>query len=389
MSRLNIYQQVANNLFQHFINSKEQLLLRLEGCGGTGKSFLLESWRQQVATIVLLAAPTGIAAHLIEGETLHSLLSLPTNYNFQELSMEKKRDREHKFKDVKLIIVDEYSMIGCKMISRIESRLRQISGRPQEPFRGYHVILVADTLQLPPVGDTPLWYSLSTNEERTDENIAGLAAYRAFEKVINLTIQVRQAGESQSVFRRILDNLRKGESTLEDWQVLNTRMINAYGTEERAALDQAIYMFSANKEAKDYNSQKLGELLSSKGERTCRINAYHSSPTAQNIDADDFSGLEASLCLARGCKVMITANLWTQYGIANGAIGHVRHIIFGEGEGPTNLAQYVIVEMSSPLRRRRDPRCSAWPPRLRRIYPTCVWSCSGSSPKLLVLPEQQ
>ena len=347
MSRLNIDQQVANNLFQHFINSDEQLLLRLEGCGGTGKSFLIEAWRQQVATIVLLAAPTGIAAHLIEGETLHSLLSLPTDDNFKELGIDKKRDREKKFKDVKLIIIDEYSMCGCKMMSRIDSRLRQISGRPQEPFGGYHVILVGDTLQLPPVGDTPLWYSLSTNEERTDENIAGLAAYRAFEKVVYLTIQVRQAGESQSVFRRILDNLRNGQSTLEDWQVLNTRMVNAYGPEERAALDHAICMFSRNKEVKDYNTQKLGELFASTGERTCRINAYHSSPAAQRIDADDFSGLEASLCIARGCKVMITANLWTQYGIVNGAIGHVRHIIFEEREGPTNLAQYVIVQMSN------------------------------------------
>jgi ATP-dependent DNA helicase PIF1 len=59
--------------------------LRLEGCGGTGKSFLIEAWRQQVATIVLLAAPNGIAAHLIEGETLHSLLSLPTGIYAREI----------------------------------------------------------------------------------------------------------------------------------------------------------------------------------------------------------------------------------------------------------------------------------------------------------------
>ena len=61
------------------------------------------------------------------------------------------------------IIIDEYSMLGCKMMFWIDSRLKQASGKKDVPFGGYSVIMVGDPGQLPPVGDSPLYKPLKSH----------------------------------------------------------------------------------------------------------------------------------------------------------------------------------------------------------------------------------
>ena len=54
-----------------------------------------------------------------------------------------------------LIIIDEFSVIGQKMLSWIDSRCRQGKALEHLPFGGISVILVGDIAQLPPVLDKP------------------------------------------------------------------------------------------------------------------------------------------------------------------------------------------------------------------------------------------
>jgi ATP-dependent DNA helicase PIF1 len=54
-------------------------------------------------------------------------------------------------------------------------------------------------------------------------------------------------------------------------------------------------------------------------------------------------GLEAQLLLAKGSRVMLTANLWTKAGLVNGAMGTVQDILF-EGQGPPSLPTAVFVK---------------------------------------------
>merc|ERR1712240_527702 len=69
----------------------KQLLLQINGPPGSGKSYWIQKVKsyarmtfqdnQCVKFIVQTAAPSGTAAFLIKGETLHSLLMLPIDYN--------------------------------------------------------------------------------------------------------------------------------------------------------------------------------------------------------------------------------------------------------------------------------------------------------------------
>ena len=78
---------------------------------------------------VLLTAPTGIAAFLIEGVTCHRAFKLPTKTSFyhkQSLSEYTDNTIRAALQNVKIIIVDEYSMVSNKILGQINRRCQQI-----------------------------------------------------------------------------------------------------------------------------------------------------------------------------------------------------------------------------------------------------------------------
>ncbi|KAI3900278.1 hypothetical protein MKW92_028692 [Papaver armeniacum] len=60
------------------------------------------------------------------------------------------------FKNTKLIIIDEYNMIGRKMLAYIDLQLSDIFGT-KESFGNISIVLIGDMRQLPPSFDTPLY----------------------------------------------------------------------------------------------------------------------------------------------------------------------------------------------------------------------------------------
>jgi ATP-dependent exoDNAse (exonuclease V) alpha subunit len=215
--------------------------------------------------------------------------------------------------------------------------------KPQLLFGGLSIIFVGDPKQLPPVKDSPLWKILVQD---MDVNVkAGLVAFASIKNVVVLTDIVRQAGSDQQLFRELLCRLRMGRSTLADYETLKTR-VKGWGTLSRVEekFRTALYLMYTNDQVDQYNDEELVKLATN-GERTCRIDAYHSSYLAQKVPADLMMGLNASIRIARGARVMLTANLWTEIGLTNGAAGTVRHIIFEKDAGPPNLPIAVVVEM--------------------------------------------
>ncbi|KZT59320.1 hypothetical protein CALCODRAFT_431062, partial [Calocera cornea HHB12733] len=75
--------RVVREVGEHVIHrSKEQLLMYVSGVGGTGKSHVIKSiialfHLAKRTHNLLLSAPTGAAAILINGYTIHALTLLP------------------------------------------------------------------------------------------------------------------------------------------------------------------------------------------------------------------------------------------------------------------------------------------------------------------------
>lgn len=78
---------------------------------------------------ILLCAPSGKAAFLIGDVTLHTAFALPiTQYGGQmpELSADVANTIRENLFELKLLIIDEISMVNSTMFSQIDTRLRQI-----------------------------------------------------------------------------------------------------------------------------------------------------------------------------------------------------------------------------------------------------------------------
>jgi len=106
---------------------------------------------------VVVLAPTGVAAFNIHGVTIHSVLSIPINKNY-DLTGEQLKKLQKNLSGVSYFIIDEKSMVGRRMLALLDMRLRQIFPEQQnKAFGGRSVILVSDFGQLPPVLNEPMY----------------------------------------------------------------------------------------------------------------------------------------------------------------------------------------------------------------------------------------
>ena len=71
-TELNEMQLFVYNLIKHFTRNKDQLLMIVNGAGGTGKSFTIFAISKLLKKQLKRSAPTAKAAFLIKGETIHS-----------------------------------------------------------------------------------------------------------------------------------------------------------------------------------------------------------------------------------------------------------------------------------------------------------------------------
>ena len=74
--------------------------------------------------------------------------------------------------------------------------------------------------------------------------------------------------------------------------------------------------------------------LRASGHPVATIKAIHSGPNAAKASSEDAGGLESIICLACEARVMLTANLWVDVGLVNGAMGTVVAICYHNGEAP-------------------------------------------------------
>lgn len=110
----------------------------------------------------IACASTGNAAVAIDGITIHPALRIAIN-RLLPLSFETVSLFRTVFRFVKIILIDEISMVSAQMLQKIDSRLKQITGNIDALFGGLDIILIGDLRQLPPVRATPIYKQCKTS----------------------------------------------------------------------------------------------------------------------------------------------------------------------------------------------------------------------------------
>ena len=113
-------------------------------------SVLIASGSELEKPKTLVVAPTGMAASLVNGNTLHSAFKLNFGDEIIALGDSSLDSLRNSLEDLVLVIVDEMSMVRSDLFFQLHERLQQIK-QNDRLIGGVAVLLFGDLLQLQPV----------------------------------------------------------------------------------------------------------------------------------------------------------------------------------------------------------------------------------------------
>ena len=225
----------------------------LTGRAGTGKTTFLRKVQQMVDKQFITLAPTGVAAILAGGDTIHSFFGLPMDVCTPGTMGKMSEARIQTLLHTDTIIIDEVSMVRCDIIDAIDYTMRKTL-RSLLPFGGKQVIFVGDMFQLPPVVKQGAERELMRDLYRTDDFFFYKADVIKRMRLVKIEFQKVYRQEDQD-FLHILENVRLNKATPENLMHLNERV--CMPTKEDGAV---ITLASLNKTADAINQKRLAEI---------------------------------------------------------------------------------------------------------------------------------
>ena len=311
----------------------EPHMMIIQGKAGSGKSTIIKAMcaklnRELGPNSFRLMAPTGAAAVNVGGSTIHSGLHLGIEKEFRKMGDENLTRFQETMEGCYFIIIDEMSMIGCTLLKKIDLRCREAKPLCSHlPFGGMVLFLLGDIKQLPPVLDRPV-YGTGFSGMLADQ---GQLLFKSITSCVILSASYRQGGADQTVFRDILDRLSVGKSTKGDWEMLMSREKSRLSGKELGLFSECMRLYPENKSVNSYNFDRLKGL----NRPTAKVPAEHNNKEAAQACADQQAqGLEKTLYLCVGCRVMLKTNLWVKKGLVNGSLGTVTHLVYPPNYAP-------------------------------------------------------
>ena len=240
----------------------------LTGSAGTGKTFVLQQYINYLRDNKIfptILAPTGIAASLLGGKTIHSFFSLGIKENFSDediFDIVTKSYLKKRFENLQVLIIDEISMVSPTIFTVMDKILQGFK-KNSKPFGGVQVILSGDFFQLPPIHKEPTnkrfaWQSPSWKD--------------ADFQTCYLIKKYRQEQENHLV--TILDNIREGKISQETIKLLDSRIDATLNDDFKPTK-----LYTHNYDVDNINIQELEKLS---GE--LHTYPYSKSGTSKNVE---------------------------------------------------------------------------------------------------------
>jgi hypothetical protein len=335
------------------------------GCGGTGKSVLINTLVTCIRTIfqdnnsVFVTAPTGAAAYNVGGTTIHKefKIGIKGNTTGNDLTNHARQELMQKLLKTIAIFFDERSMISQIVIGTAENNVRETAhngGHDTEDWGGIPVVVAfGDDYQLPPPATLGAIDSLFNQGKNKVSQNGAQQFITLGRRTMELTKIMRQS-EEQKQFLKLLQNYRHGYPKEEDKYVLLSLHLNSGNFTESQIEEikkKATYIFANKKDMIEHNWEKLREEHSESNpvariqtQTTSKGITYRGRAKCLTKQSD----IDAVLNICRGARVQITGkNFEPDWGLFNGAVGDVVEIVYEEGASPLDgsCPEYVIVDI--------------------------------------------
>ena len=388
--------------------------LLLEGGGGTGKTYvsnLIADALAQRHLNVLRVAPTGIAARVCHGSTLHAAFCIRTRKRAVGAPRILKRDQvpvgdehevvvddEHgvatqvihlnekmrtKLRSIQVLVLDETSMVSGGLLDLVSSAFQEATGNPV-PFGGCQIVMVGDLCQLGPVfKKNEFLPHLMPFESK--------AWQEASVRRLELTEIMRQ-GNADDAFKAILRSMRYAEHTIDQILFLlkngrHARVLEGPGafclpagdvsldrTNESVRTRNAIALAKVPAPPRVYESHVYWKEVPPppvRGQPPPEVRYVDAPPDAAHYMCPS-PGVH-HLVLRTGCRAMCVRNVYKprsfdqepEITVANGELGTVERLTDGsvwlrvDALDDQQDARHVIVERSPFYRAHRTRRLRA------------------------------
>ncbi len=275
----------------------------ITGNAGTGKSTLLRFFVSNTLHKgkLVVGAPTGPAALNVGGSTLHRIVGLTVSKwplrpkeAGSRLGGYNPTLRKTLLKNLELLVIDEVSMVRADVMDAIDRALRNAKDS-DSPFGGIKVVMFGDPYQLPPVV-TQTW---TISDAGRDYESPFFFSAHVFSNIQTVNFLLEETHrQAEPGFIRALNNIRKGDETGEDFNLLNSRV-------DSNAPEDALRLFSKNDAVDRHNQLKLSQLATESAvflaSRSGSFLGFEGKPRPEGPTAD-------VLTLKVGAKVMFIKN---------------------------------------------------------------------------------
>ena len=312
----------------HMLDGSFQSLF-ITGKAGTGKSTLLEYFRQRTKKNVAVLAPTGVAALNVSGQTIHSFFLIPPNITPQKVLEHKLTKKRIKvMQSLDMMIIDEASMLRADLLDCMDVSLRHYRNEETLPFGGVQMVFIGDLYQLPPVVAGAYERELF----QTHYGSPYFFSAKCFENVDMRFLELQKVyRQKDDGFIGLLNKVRDNSIGHEDLEVLNERHVPDF--DDDSLEDFVITLTTTNAAADEKNLQELAKL------------SIESESFFGDIDGDFKKRNLPTLMdleLKVGAQVMMlnndTSGRWV-----NGSIGKITEIDFDDVVGEDLL----VVELDN------------------------------------------
>ena len=346
MNRLNRRQHTFMMNGLNKIKKQETFYDLVVGESGTGKSNLIKAIDQCVERYlrkqdnsepekdrVILCSYTGKASFNIGGVTLHSTFRLPVKTNeMAPMSLNTCDELRKSLRKLRLIIMDEVSMIGSTLFNWVNMRMQQVFEN-NLPFGGVSVVLFGDFNQLHPVLDNWIFEDRVLNNQYRDLVTGANGSLWSLFKLFRLNEIMRQAGDRR--FAEALTTLgRYGLLGLSDAEVA---LFNQRIVDQNDIPQDAIFLYHTNENKNAMCQRRLelhaGETFRNRAKHVPKGEGNDLKAAKQYIKLHSMqksiaekTGLANELLLKVGIQYMILVNQDVSDGLVNGTTGVLRAI---------------------------------------------------------------
>lgn len=325
----------------------------LTGKAGTGKTTFLRKIVEYTHKKTIVAAPTGIAAINAGGITLHSLFQLPFGSFLPSLhgldrhslnmqintpqsligKIQLHATKRNLLRQLELLIIDEVSMLRADLLDAIDTILRHVRRKKNEPFGGLQILFIGDLWQLPPVVKNDEWELL-----RWHYPSMHFFEAKALQQQQLMYIELENIYRQTDLrFIQLLNNLRENNMSSSDIALLNQYHIPGFDPTENEGW---VFLTTHNQKADQINRKALDKLPG----RVYRFDAR----VEGDFNESQFP-VEYTLELKIGAQVMFIKNDYSgERRYFNGKIGIVDDIAddtvvvrFSDGSHSTEVEQYI------------------------------------------------